>query len=127
MSSPLLDFTLKCALALAAVMAHELGHIAAARAFGVRVKQIGVGWRGFFIRRARTTGWAEAAICATGAGANLALALAFWHLAPWFALANFIIGVVNLLPIAHSDGGHAIEALTTMRAVAHEENASGRA
>lgn len=115
MASMLLDIIFKCVLVVACLTAHELGHIVVARICGVSVKKVGIRWTGAYVQRARTTGWPEVAICMAGATTNLVLALAFWDVNEWFALCNLVLGVVNLLPIAHSDGSHALEALESMR------------
>jgi membrane-associated protease RseP (regulator of RpoE activity) len=108
----ILDF----ALILFALTAHELGHIVVARIFHVKVKKIGFTWLGPYVRRARTTGWREVAICMAGAAVNLILALAFWHVSHWFGLFNLTVGIVNILPITHSDGSHALQALHVLQA-----------
>lgn len=86
-----------------------------ARAYRVPVKKVGIRWMGVYIQRTRTTGWPEVAICLAGPAMNLTLALAFWEVNEWFALCNLVLGLVNLLPIANSDGSHALEALDAMR------------
>ena len=120
---------LDCALVLVALTAHELGHILVARIFHVQVKKIGLSWTGPYVRRARTTGWREVAICLAGATVNLLLAVAFWNISHWFALFNLTAGVVNLLPITHSDGTHALEALRMIepQARARENQAQTKA
>ena len=109
---PLLQtLTIDGALILFALVAHELGHILVARYFKVQVKEIGIRWTGPYLRRARTTGWHEVAICLAGAMVNLLMAATFWHISHWFGLFNLVVGIVNLLPISHSDGSHALEAM----------------
>lgn len=103
------------ALVILAFAAHELGHVLAAWWFGVRVRKIGVGRLGAYVQRARTAGWPEILICLAGPSMNLALAIAFAHRSPWFMLCNATFCWVNLLPIANSDGTHAIEAFSDMR------------
>jgi Zn-dependent protease len=93
------------------MLAHECGHVLVARFYGVPVKKIGFGWMGMYIQRARTTGWPEISICMAGAAMNLALAIAFWNVSSWFALCNLTFALVNILPISHSDGSHALDAL----------------
>lgn len=96
-------------------IAHECGHLVVARYHHVQVKRISLRWLGLCIRRARTTGWPEISICLAGAVVNLALAIAFCHADHWFALCNFTFAWVNLLPIPHSDGRHALEAWRELR------------
>ena len=113
---------LDCVLVALALIAHELGHALAARLFGVRVKEFGIRWTGPYVRRARTTGWREFVICIAGAAVNLILAAAFWKLSHWFALFNLTAGIVNLLPISHSDGTHALEAFSLTEIPADSNN-----
>lgn len=106
------DFLLYSIICL---LAHELGHILAARAIGVEVKRIGLGWMGMYLRRDRAQGWAEVVICLAGPGANLALALLVGH-PRWLAVANLEFAWINLLPFPHSDGRHVWQALRSVRA-----------
>lgn len=112
--SPVLDLLLNCALVVLCMACHEVGHILAARFHYVRVKKIGFNWMGMYIQRARTSGWPEVSVCIAGATMNLALAIAFWNVNHWFAICNLTFAWVNLLPIPHSDGSHALEALRAM-------------
>ena len=102
---------LDCALIAIALIAHELGHYIVAGVFGVQIKEFGIRWTGPYVRRARTTGWREIAICLAGASVNLIFAAGLWKVDRWFALFNLTVGLVNILPISHSDGTHALEAL----------------
>jgi len=113
---PHLLFTLilDCALVLLCLVAHELGHFLVARFYRVPVKKLGFHWMGVYVQRVRTRGWPEVSICLAGAAMNLMLAVAFWDVNHWFALCNLTIGWVNLLPITHSDGSHALDALRAM-------------
>ena len=99
-----------------AVIIHETVHVAIARTLGVRVKRVGISWRGpFIVRRARGAD-TDATISIAGPLANLLLAVACWHLAPLFAQINLILGGYNLLPfIPRNDGWHAWDALRRMR------------
>lgn len=108
------DLLLNCALVLLCMACHELGHVLVARFHYVPVKRIGFNWMGMYIQRARTTGWPEVSVCLAGAAMNLGLAIAFWDINHWFALCNLTFAWVNVLPIPHSDGSHALEALRAM-------------
>ncbi|MGH9586094.1 MAG: hypothetical protein ACRD3F_04035 [Acidobacteriaceae bacterium] len=105
---------LNLALVVLCMVCHELGHVMVARFHHVQVKKIGISWMGMYIQRARAAGWPEVSICVAGATMNLALALAFWNVNSWFALCNLTFAWVNLLPIPHSDGSHALEAFRAM-------------
>lgn len=104
----------KCALVALCMVCHESGHILMARLHQVPVKKIGLNWTGMYIRRERTTGWPEISVCMAGALMNLGLAIVFWDVNSWFALCNLTFAWVNVLPIAHSDGSHALEAYRAM-------------
>lgn len=97
------------------MIAHECGHIVLARYHGVQIKKISFGVLGPCIRRQRTAGWPEVSICLAGAAVNLALAIAFCRADHWFAVCNFTFAWVNLLPIPHADGRHALEAWRELR------------
>lgn len=106
----------KVSLVFICMLAHELGHIVVARYYKIPVRKIGINWMGMYIQRARSKGWAEIATCLAGCAVNLALAVMFWNgrmpgMSYYFALCNAVCSVVNLLPIPHSDGKHAWEAL----------------
>lgn len=105
---------MNCALAVACMFAHELGHIIVARYYRVPIRKIGFNWTGMYIQRARVSGWAEVSTCMAGAAMNMSLALLFWNVNYWFALCNLVFAVVNILPIANSDGTHALEAVRAM-------------
>jgi Zn-dependent protease len=109
-----LTLLLDCALILVSLVAHEFGHALVARLYRVPVKKIGFRWTGVYIQRARTTGWPEIAVCLAGPMVNLMLAIAFWNVSHWLAVCNLTIGWVNLLPLTHSDGSHALDALEVM-------------
>jgi Zn-dependent protease len=111
MFSHLASLIFNCALVLLCMVLHELGHVLAAGFYRVPVKKIGLSRMGMYIQRARTTGWPEVAICLAGAGMNLLLAIVFWNSNHWFALCNLTFALVNILPITHSDGSHALDAL----------------
>ncbi|HEX5235982.1 MAG TPA: M50 family metallopeptidase [Silvibacterium sp.] len=110
----LLSLMFKCVLILLCMVTHEIGHILVARYYHVPVKKIGLNWMGMYIQRARTTGWPEISTCLAGATMNLVLAIVFWNILPWFALCSLTFAWVNILPIPHSDGQHALEAYEAM-------------
>jgi len=94
----------------------EAAHAAIAWMHGVKIKRLGVSWRGPFIVREQGEPTADARIAIAGPLANLLLGLACWHLAPLFAQVNLILGGYNLLPfIPRNDGRHAWDAVRRMR------------
>ncbi len=114
MFDDILSLISKCALVLACMVLHELGHILVAHYYHVPIKKIGFSKLGMYIQRTRSAGWPEVATCLGGPAMNLVLTVAFWHVNGWFALCNLTFAGVNLLPLAHSDGSHAWEAFRAM-------------
>jgi Zn-dependent protease len=99
-----------------AVIIHETAHVAVARTLGIKIKRVGISWRGPFIVREHGEPTADATIAIAGPVANLLLALACWHVAPLFAQVNLVLGGYNLLPfIPRNDGRHAWNALRRIR------------
>jgi Zn-dependent protease len=90
-------------LGLVAMAFHETSHIVAALALGIRVKKVGLAWKGMFTVRDVGPPNKNLLISLAGPLMNLALVLC-WHWLPTFGLANLVCGVVNLLPIQGSDG-----------------------
>lgn len=104
---------------LAACVLHELGHIAAAAAFGGRVERLSLTVVGAELRidyRAPLTYVRDSLVALAGPGANLlagGLFLALnWDLAAALTLA---VGAFNLLPILPLDGGRVVYGLIADR------------
>jgi Zn-dependent protease len=87
-----------------AILLHEFGHLAAAYLSGVRVKQVGLSWKGPYIVREPGTPVQNTVISLSGPGINLVLCALCWHLSGTFAFVNGFLAVMNLLPIRSSDG-----------------------
>jgi Zn-dependent protease len=87
-----------------AVLLHESAHVAAAYLGGVRVKHIGLSWRGPYIVREPGTPVQNTFISLSGPSINLVLCLLCWHFSGTFAFVNGFLAVMNLLPIRSSDG-----------------------
>jgi Zn-dependent protease len=110
------DYLLAC---IAAVLLHETAHVLAARASGIRVKRVGIDWKGPYIVREQGPPFANLCIALAGPVLNLALALSFWTFAPQFGLVNLALGGYNLLPFIRGlDGHHALAAYRKLRAAA---------
>jgi Zn-dependent protease len=101
--------------AILAVGLHEIAHIAAAKTIGVRVYQVGISWKGPFIRRDEGTTGQNLTITLAGPGISLLLALISYRISPGFALSNLVLGVSNLLPFQSSDGSRALSLITNIR------------
>jgi len=99
----------------AAILLHEMAHIAAALALRVKIHRIGVNWRGPYVVREHGTERRNLSITLAGPGANLAFALLFHRISPNFAFCNLIIGVTNLLPLPSSDGARALNLIRQRR------------
>jgi stage IV sporulation protein FB len=98
-------------IAFAVMVLHEVGHLATARALGIRVKRVGISWKGMYV--VRETGPTAANLITTLAGPlfNLSLAVA-WPLSHEFAWVNVAFAIGNLLPIEGSDGQRALALVT---------------
>ena len=72
---------------VASLVLHESAHLAMAYLTGVRVKHIGLSWKGPYIVRESGTPIQNTFISLAGPGINLALCLLFWHgaccFSPW--------------------------------------------
>ncbi|MDE3202431.1 MAG: M50 family metallopeptidase [Acidobacteriota bacterium] len=102
-----------------AMLFHELGHIVMALMLGVRVKHVGLRWKGLYTVREAGPPGKNIVISLAGPAVNFILCF----LLPYsfnFALANFCIGLGNLIPIRGSDG---YRALYTTRYMAEDKAA----
>jgi Zn-dependent protease len=100
--------------AVASILVHEVGHLVTAFVLRVKVKQIGITWKGPYIRRESGTPSRNLAITLAGPGVNILLALLTRHIYPGFALNNLVLGLFNLLPIHTFDGHRAFHAITAI-------------
>ena len=86
---------------LASVLLHEVAHIATASALGVRIKRVGISWKGPYIVREAGTPPQNLCISLAGPLANAALLFV-----PGWFLVNLLLLVPNLV-LRHSDGRRA--------------------
>jgi Zn-dependent protease len=106
-------------LGILAMTLHELGHIVMALMLGVRVKHVGLRWKGLYTYR--EAGPPVKNIVVTLAGPAVNFILCFLLPSYYtFALANFCIGLGNLIPVRGSDG---YRALMTARVMMKEKAA----
>ncbi len=101
-------------LTLVSLLMHECGHLLAARASGVKVREIGLCLRGSYIRRESARApLDDAAIALSGPLVNALIAAALWT-APgvghWLAIYNLVLAASNLVPLPGSDGWRAFTA-----------------
>ncbi len=100
-------------LGVPAMILHECGHLAAARACRVKVKKVGISWIGLYILRDCGPRWANLLISFSGPFVNLLLAATLWRAMPGFAEVNLFIGVGSLLPLPKSDGRRILALLSS--------------
>lgn len=93
-------------LGMMAAALHEGGHMLAAVLVGVRIKSVGLRWKGVYTVRESGPPAKNLLISLAGPFTNLALILC-WPLSPLFGLANLCFAFVNILPIEGSDGERA--------------------
>jgi Zn-dependent protease len=86
-----------------AMLFHELGHLIAAPLVGIKIKRVGLTWKGLYTLREHGTAERNLLVSLAGPLMNLAL-LALWPLWPKLGLANFCFAFFNILPIEGSDG-----------------------
>jgi Zn-dependent protease len=101
-------------LGLLAMVLHEVGHLAASFAVGLRVKDIGLSMKGLYIVRESGTPLKNLLVTLAGPLANICLLLISWKAADAFTLANMCVAICNLAPIKGSDGDRALDCLRDM-------------
>ena len=107
------------ASAIIALVLHELSHVAMAAALSVKVKLVGLSWRGPFVVRECGTPIQNVAISLAGPAANLVTAVGclFFGWGVDLCLASLVLGAFNLLPVPSSDGLRAARLLWTMATI----------
>lgn len=113
MGNGFIAYSIDC---LAAILLHETAHLLVAAPLGVRIKRVGISWKGPYIVREQGLPLANLLIALAGPLLNLILALAYWYTAREFAIINLVLGASNLLPfVPGGDGQHAMDALRKLR------------
>lgn len=82
---------------------HEAGHLIAAPLAGIKIKTVGLKWKGLYTVREPGPPAKNIIVSLAGPFTNLAL-LALWPLSHKFGLANLCFAFFNILPIEGSDG-----------------------
>lgn len=90
-------------LGLIAMAFHEAGHLIAAPLLGIRIKTVGLKWKGLYTVREAGPPDKNLLVSLAGPLTNLLL-LALWPLSRKFGLANLCFAFFNMLPIEGSDG-----------------------
>ncbi len=106
---------------LGAAFCHEVGHLACARSLGLKIRRVGVSWRGPYIVRQQGSAVQNLAVSMAGPLVNLVLA-GTMVMGPWlglgvvmFGLCNLVVGLYNLLPVPCSDGRRILILLCTQQ------------
>lgn len=94
-------------LGILAMLLHEAGHLLAALSLGIKIKSVGLRWKGMYTVREAGPPAKNLLISLAGPLTNVVLMLC-WHWSPTFGLANFCFALGNLLPIEGSDGERAL-------------------
>lgn len=101
------------------MIVHELVHIAMASMLGVKVKAVGITWRGMYTRRESGDDVQNLVITMSAPMFNLFLALVSCQHSSWFAhnffAANFCFFIFNTLPLPFSDGRRAWDCIRRLR------------
>jgi Zn-dependent protease len=103
---------------LISVVLHEAAHLVTAFAIRVKVKRIGLNWRGPYIVREPGTPIENTVISLAGPAINLLLCILSYHVAPTFAWVNGFLSVFNLLPFIPSSDGQRVYRLWCHRSAA---------
>jgi Zn-dependent protease len=90
-------------LGVIAMAFHEAGHLIAAPLVGIKIKTVGLRWKGLYTVREAGPPDKNMIVSLAGPLVNLAL-IATWHWSFRFGLANLCFTFFNLLPIEGSDG-----------------------
>jgi Zn-dependent protease len=98
-----------------AVTLHEAAHLVTAVALGVKVKRVGLSWRGPYIVREPGTPVENTLVSLAGPGINLILCILFFRQAPTFAFVNGFLALFNLLPFVPSSDGQRVYRLWSKR------------
>jgi Zn-dependent protease len=102
-------------LLVASLLVHEGGHMLAARALSVPIREFGLIGAGAYVRRAYANSTRdELMISAAGPLINLCMALPALfvpHVGAQLAMANCFLCAINLLPIPSSDGLHMVKTI----------------
>ncbi len=110
--------TLCALLILLSLLAHELAHLATARALGVRVRAIGFCFRGAYLRRLES--WnpkCEFLIAAAGPAVSVLLYFALRQggaVIHWVGILNLVLAISNLVPVRGTDGRRILSASSRM-------------
>lgn len=99
-----------------ALILHEIAHVLCAFAIGLRIKKVGLSWKGPHIVREQGKPLENAVVSLAGPLINIINSVLFWRISPLFAQVNLILGLSNIMPfVPESDGQRAWKALRQLR------------
>jgi len=101
---------------LVSVILHEAAHLVTAAYLRVKVKRVGLNWRGPYIVREPGTLVQNTLVSLAGPGINLLLCISTFRVASTFALLNGFLSFFNLLPFLPSSDGQRVYRLWAHRA-----------
>jgi Zn-dependent protease len=117
-------FVVYLTICVVALILHELGHAMVATATGIRIKRVGISWRGPYLVREQGPPMACFLTALAGPAMNLLLGMTFWYTAPQFSLVNLVLGAYNLLPfIPGLDGYNALAAYRKLESLGQNDAA----
>lgn len=103
---------------------HELGHILAALALGMRVNKVGIAWRGAYVEISGGSAMANMLVSAAGPLVNAVLFLvAAFTGHGLFAALNLVFGAFQLIPVFGMDGDNVLKFLREGLAIPANEEA----
>jgi Zn-dependent protease len=109
-------------LFFASLAVHEAGHAVAAALTDTEFSAVGFCFKGAYIRRKRAQGGTEVLISSAGPLVNILIALALvgsHGILSWLAQMNVILALVNLLPLAGSDGQRILAEIRAMTQISN--------
>ncbi len=101
-------------LGIVAMAFHEAGHLITAPLVGIKIKTVGLKWKGLYTVREPGPPTRNLIVSLAGPLTNFAL-LALWPLSHKFGLANLCFAFFNILPIEGSDGDRVWNCLREIR------------
>lgn len=127
LTSAVTGFFIELFILFGIVFIHELGHVAAAKGFGWRIKEVQLlpfGGEAVVEEQGTISAWEETIVALAGPLQNgfmmlFAVAMHKWGIwdngwSSYFIQANLLIGLFNLLPVLPLDGGKIMQSLFSL-------------
>jgi Zn-dependent protease len=103
------NILLAIVLIVLTVLLHEAGHVLAALALRLKVRRCGVNAHGVYIVREPGEPAQNTVVILAGPAMNLLFAALFGG--TMFGILNLVMAVMNLIPLANTDGRHLMNVL----------------